>query len=375
MDLARFHRSIHLIDIEITDVSIESKINLLIQDLNAISSNPTSNDLATVFKNHVDELRQLLNKCNSNQPDADLKKVIQDLELNELLGIPLAEKIISTIQENQLSPLLTATALGKLRDEITAKLDNISKLNDAFSQLDVEYFYLPEGQSEMAINLPIEECTKTLEDLAKEAKEWHQICQTISETFDIDRLPVTVRTVASGSWLLYLAGTPTFIYGVAKCLKHVNQVLAELIKMKELYSQLAQSSAPKEALEILEKHNDETIKKELDKLANDLINNNYKGEDDGRKNELRNALSFSLNKLSNKIVNGAKVQLKLEKPEKPEMTEGETPTEEKIDQMYAYEQALKIQSEIDEAQLQLDVDSNKEVLLAGLLKNQNDLST
>lgn len=349
MDLGRFHRAIEIIDIEVKRIGIQTNFDQLIQDLNNIASSPASPEFSKTFKDHIDELRdELLTSELQDSRDDDVSQVISNLDLVDFIGEGLLDRILAIFQSNQLSASLASAALTTLKTDVTKKLNLIGVINRAFSDLSVEYFLPEDNDGEMLIDLPVEESTKTLDELSKEAKEWHRICDAISETFDSTRTPVTIRTLASGSWLLYLAGTPAFIYGVAKCMKGVNLILTELIKMKSLYGELAASKAPKDILEKLDEHNLSKVKTDLDELATSLVKEFYKGGDKARGNELRNALSNALQRLSRKLADGANVQLRLTMPKKPQTAEGEEATQEQNIQLRNYAEAEKIQREIEQ---------------------------
>jgi hypothetical protein len=265
-----------------------------------------------------------------------------------------------------LTPNLAAQSIEKLRLETAEKFDHVILIDTAFGKLNVKYSSLEEGATEMAIEIPMDEETKTLEDLVKEAKDWHRICEAISETFDPDRNRVTIRTIASGSLLIFLAAVPTFIYGAAKCLKGVNTVLTELIKMKSLYKQLVSSNTPKEILEPLALHNSGKAKTDLDQLAITLVDEHFKGKDDGRRNELKNSLSMALLRLSNKLADGTKVTLRLAAPKEPAIEEGQQPSREQKEQFTKISQFKKIQIEVNASKAALDYKAHADELMSAL---------
>ncbi|MES1978826.1 MAG: hypothetical protein V4451_12380 [Pseudomonadota bacterium] len=375
MDLARFHRAIDVIDKEVKSIGIQNHLAQLVQDLNNIAANPGNEELSKLFKDHLDQLRELLlNSELTDAEDDDLFQVIANLDLYEYVGEGLLEKVLETFQSNQLSAQLASSQLTALRNDVVKKLDQIASINSAFTDLDIEYFSLDEGKGEMVVDMPIEEETKTLEDLSKEAKEWHRICDAISETFDPDRTPVTIRTLATGSWLLYLAGTSAFIYGVAKCMKGVNTILAELIKMQSLYSELVANKTPSDILKKLDAHNSTRVKTDLDSLATSLVKEFYKGNDEGRKSELRNALSASLQRLSRKLAEGTKVQLRLTLPKDPEIADGQEATTEQKKQLRAIAESKKVQAAIEDARPLTDFEEHRSELQKGLPAPTTDSS-
>lgn len=367
MDLARFHGAIAAIDDEFKSAGTVARLNKLIEILNQLAGSPGNPDISKNFKDELDRLRASLQQGPLNDPeDETLSRLIDDLELNKFIGSGLFETVKWTIEANQLSPNLAAAALTTLRDRVSEKLSLIGSVNTAFTKLQVEYFDLDFGESEMVISLPVDPETKSLDDLSREAKDWHRICEAIAETFDPARKPVSVRTIASGSWLLYLAGAPLFVAGVAKCLKGVNTILRELIEMKALYGKLVETKAPENVLKGLEDHNSAKVKTDLDQLATTLVNEYYQGTDEGRKNELRNALSQALNRLSRKLADGSQVRLRLVLPKRPEIPEGQEPTEEQKHALEDLATAEKLKLEVDQARPQLDFGSHQDALQKAL---------
>ena len=283
-------------------------------------------------------------------------------------------KTINLLEQNQLTPNLAASEIEKLRAETSKKLSMVIAIDTAFTELGIDYWMLDDGETETLISLPMVEETKTLGDLAKESKDWHQICRAIAETFDVEQSPVTIRSVASGSILLYLAASATFIYGIAKCLKGVNQVLAEVIKMKVLYEQLVESKVPDKILEDFKIHNNGKAKTDLEQLASKLVDEYYEGPDAGRKNELKNSLSISLTRLSQKLATGATVTLRLAKPKKPKINDGEEPSQEQLKVIKDIEHFEKAQLEVDLSKVALDYRAHAQELIAALPAPSDDES-
>lgn len=366
MELSRFHAAIDQISKDYKSSKIESEFNALVANLNSLVSNPSNPQISQAFKDHLDAFKLTLEGSVLNTADGDLLDALKHLELSPHVGSELFLRIRRILEQNQLTPSLAATEIEKLRQETTDKLSLIVAVDQAFTKLGVEYRCLEEGQTEMLISLPIEEETKTLEDLAKEAKDWHRICDVVSETFDNERNRVTIRAVASGSILLYLAATLPFIFGVAKCLKGVNQILAEVIKMQSLCKQLIESKAPVSVLKDMDAHYANKAKTDLEELAVTLVDEYYKVNDQGRKNELKTSLSIALQRLSHKLATGAKVNLRLALPKKPKIEEGEQATESQVLEFERIEQFEKVQIEVNASQAAVDYASHATELMAAL---------
>lgn len=378
MELSRFHKAISQIATDYENGNIESHLNTLITLLASLAANPGNPQVSQSFKDHLEILRQALQQSDLNVAEGEIAETLINHELVSFVGNELFQKIMILLSQNQLTPNLAAPEIEKLRAEVTKKFNAIAAIDNAFTELQVEYWNLHAGETEMVIRLPIKEETKTLEDLAKESKDWNQICRAVTETFDQELNRVTIRSVASGSILLYLAATAAFIFGMAKCLKGVNQILAEVIKMKSLYAQLVDTKVPESILNSFESHKSGKAKTDLEALAVSLVDEHYKGNDEGRKNELKNSLSISLTRLSQKLATGATVNLRLSKPKKPKINEGEEPTPEQSFTLKEIEYFARVQIEIDSSRAALDYREHANELAAALpapLTDESDKAT
>ena len=366
MELSRFHRAIEQIAKDYVANGVEVDLASLASNLASLSANPGNPGVSQTFKDQLNSFRAKLSKSGLNQADSELLETITTHGLTAFVGNGLFQAIKEVLDENQLTPNLAAAEIEKLRAATVAKMSVVTAIDKAFTDLQVDYYKLEDGESEMLINLPMETETKTLEDLSKEVKDWHQICRSISEAFDSNLTPVTIRTIGSGSILLYLAAVPAFIYGVAKCLKGVNLILAEVIKMKALYNQVVEAKSPQAVIDGLQQHHAGKAKTDLEQLASDLVDEHYKGTDAGRKNELKNSLSMSLQRLSQKLATGAKVNLRLAPPKRPKIENGEEPTEEQSETLKTIEQYEKVQIEIESSKVALDYKAHATELIAAL---------
>lgn len=366
MELSRFHSAIEQIAADYKENLIENNLVTLVAKLASLAANPGDISVGQAFKDQLNSIRSTLNQSALNLAEGELFETINDYGLAKYVGNGLFDLIKAVLDENQLTPSLAATEIEKVRFETAKKLGVVTAIDAAFSEMEVEYWSLEPGQTEMLINLPMDEESKTLEDLAKEAKDWHQICRAIAETFDPEQNRVTIRTVASGSILLYLAAVSSFIYGTAKCLKGVNQILAEVIKMKALYKQLVDSKHPDSILKEFENFHEGKAKLDLEKLASTLVDEHYKGEDQGRKHELKTSLSISLQRLSHKLATGTKVSLRLAAPKKPKIQEGEEATPEQKATLEKIEQFEQFQIEVDSSKAALDYRAHASELMAAL---------
>lgn len=126
------------------------------------------------------------------------------------------------------------------------------------------------------------------------------------------------------------------------------------------------SKVPDAILKDFEAHNAGKAKTDLELLASTLVDEYYKGADAGRKNELKNSLSISLQRLSQKLAVGATVNLRLAAPKKPRIQEGDEATEEQKAALQKIELFEKVQIEIESSKAALDYKDHATELIAAL---------
>jgi molybdopterin converting factor small subunit len=328
MDIARFHYAVDSAVKDLRATSANDHLSSLISALSTVGGNPGQSQFIDQYKNQLEATRNALATSKLNNPKMELSDFIDEFDLTRFVGNGLFSSIKKAIAENQIAPHAAVQALQELQAKFSKKLADLEAINNAFTALHVPYEGDDEGNAEIEIKIPAYQDTKTLHDLSVEAKEWHRDLSTISEIFDPERTESTIRTLATGSWQFYLASAPLVIFGVSKCLRGVNEVLQELIKTKELLKQLIETNAPEKVVKDYEKHLKDSAGINLTNLASNLVDEYYKGADEGRKAELKNALTQSLKRLSKKLSEGSTVSLRLTKPREPKVANPVDPTEE-----------------------------------------------
>lgn len=344
MDLGRFNRAVEQLADSPSNSAVSDEITRLISDLNGLAGNQTNQSFADAFRDHLEALRAVLEAQESLIRAGPGAEVVRTLKLERFFGNGLFENVKNAVATNQLSPSLAAGALTKLKAEIDSVFGSVLAIDTAFTKLKVGYEELDHEESEIQLSLPVDRDQKTLADLSLEAKEWNQIVSTISEVFDATRPISNIRTLATGSWLIYLSSTPLVLLGIAVTLKRINQILSELIRTRELIKQLKTVNAPTQQIE---DHQQNKLSLDLKLLAQELVDKYYSGGTNERKSELVAATSISLTKLSRKIAAGAKVGLRIASPKSVSVADVDKPTAEEKTLIQAAEKFEAFKAKVD----------------------------
>lgn len=323
MDLGRFHRGIEQLDAYYKRATVSEVIGQLASELSALGATSTTPEAAQAFRKRLETSSETIRGPGEELLGGPALEVIEALGLQQTVGEGLNITIVDTIAENQLSPSLASQALLILKTSTDKTINHVAHINAAFTELKVEYEDIEDGESELQLSIPAERDEKTLVDLAKEAKDWNFVLGTLSEVFDADHPVAKVRTIASGSWLIYLSSTPVVLWGVANALKQVNKILSELVTLRKQIEQLIYMKAPTKELETYQKNK---LAVDTETLAKTLVDENYAGKDAARKQELMNATSQALKTLTRKLATGSKVRMRIGAVPKPTVENPEAPS-------------------------------------------------
>lgn len=314
MHLGRFHHAIDLLDKDFKSLNHVQLIQEVINALINLAANPANQDMANVYKTSLEKCRATLATSALNHPRPILKGILESISAEKYIGDALFSRIRSAIAENPAAPTLAQQALQKVMQDTQEFYLHVGNLNTSFTKLRVEYDELNEGEAEIGLLVPRDEQASTLKDLSKEFNQWHNALSPIVELFDPDAPLPQIKVCATTDWMVYLATTPLVLLGVSKCVRGVNTILRDLIETKGLIDKLMAKKVSPDAIEQLQTEHSARANTELRALAENTVDEHYKGNDAGRKNELKNALAQSLTTIAEKISSGAQLEVRMLPP-------------------------------------------------------------
>jgi hypothetical protein len=349
MHLGRFHRAIEMLASEYRELNPVALLANLAGTLNSVAANPGNPDVAKAFRNQLDACRESLMQSELNSPRPVLKVMLESIDAPQFIGSKLFTRIMQAIEGNAATPSLAVQEVARLQATVERFYGCIIAIDSAFTQLQVEYDDLDPGEGELGLLIPRAENASGLMDLSKEFKEWGRSLEPLTELFDPSAGPLQIRTCATTDWMVYLITTPPILGGFALCLKGINSILRELVESRSIIEQLIKRKAPPAAIEVLEADSQDKLDKDMRQLAEKLVDENYKSVDDGRKNELKNAINVSLKQIAQKVSLGTKFELRYIPEKRPDIAQPENvevaESQGERDQLESL--AIQLDSEVD----------------------------
>jgi hypothetical protein len=343
MHLGRFHATIYRLNNYYQEIEPIEKLNNLISHLQSFI-NTRNQEHLTVFKNTLEEILKIPDpEKNLAQPYA--KQILNELKLLDDLGQPLASKIKTVITQNSFDQNQAITELTSIRDDLARKLNEIQKIDSAFTSLDVEYESVFSGDSEIGLLLPRELTGETLEELNQELQQINRVFRAINEITGSEEYSPKIRTISSSWWQIFLELDHTQIAAWVFAIERIVNLFKTNLEIKALQKQLEEKDIPKRITSALEKEVETKIKTGIQKIASDIRKKFSKTSDEPRLNELETQLKQGLTYLAKRLNQGAEIEINISLPAKPEKPKDSEENQEALaeyqNQLLAYEEKLK----------------------------------
>jgi len=118
MELSRFHKAINQIAIDYEKGNVDNHLVALVSSLSSLASNPGNPQVAQLFKDHFEAVRQSLLQSELNAIEGELAETLVKHDLIGYVGNELFQKVMGLLGENQLTLNLAAPEIETLRLEV-----------------------------------------------------------------------------------------------------------------------------------------------------------------------------------------------------------------------------------------------------------------
>ena len=318
MHAGKLHTLLLSVQDEHLTLGVDEKIKKTILALTNISAQPADPSLHAIFKGSLDELRETLQGAPSNSFYPSERAILDEIGATPFIGDGLAKELLSVIESNNMTPASAASQLTEFTSRLTKYISHVKNVCKAFQTFHLETATLSPGKAEILISQAVPQDTVVqFAQFLKDIGQWQRALTTYNEVFSEDAEPVSIHRISSSDWQFYLAASPVVLRGVRYCLEQLNGILLELLKAKQLIGQLRNSKFSEQIIQATQKEYDVKSDTEIGKLAEAIVDESFKG-DEGRKNELKTAMTIALGITAKKLASGDKLELKIEPLPAPE---------------------------------------------------------
>lgn len=319
MNLGRFHAAIYSIQLEIEHCKILNLLSELESNLqNSITqSDPESGDL---FKQSYASLINILEGAESNYTFPTRRKIYKEIGATRYIGVGLAAKIKNTISENLVTPTNALVEIQKITTDVKKFYEKLNTLNAIFGELEIEYDELESGEFEIGFSFPKEIVGEDVESLEKEFHKLNFTLNTLHEISTGEVGTVKIKNISATEWQVFLESTPTLAACMVVAIERIVALYKNNLQIKLIKKQLDEKELPPEVTQPLQDYIKESVKIELRKIAEDIVEEFYKVDNNGRKNELKTQASKALQYIADRMDHGATIEVHAEPPDEPKPT-------------------------------------------------------
>jgi len=325
MNVERLHRILIDLDRDIKTDKIITLVQQIRDHLQNQVNQPNQPTHQTNLVNSLNNLYKALDNSKFNDYSPSWKEIISEISGEMELGIPLKNRIEGILASNSITPANALEEIKKIFDNLQEFQTAIKSTLTGLKALGIEEEDLEAGQCELGYTIPREYVENKLSELKDEIGELNFILNNISEAVTGEKQEYEVKTISSSDFLLYVIIGLQVAEVLSNATERILNIYKGILEIKLLRNQLKEQGIPASKTKSIETHANGMMKEEIKSIVKEVMDEHYNGEN-GRKNELQNGLTISLNKLANRIDKGFNVEIRVQSL--PEPMENEEPTEE-----------------------------------------------
>lgn len=297
-----------------------SALQKLIQQTNA--------DRQTAVGNALKKVYAALDQSEVDEFSPAWTEMIAEIGFADCLGTALRDRLSEEFKGAEMTPTLVRESVEELAKRIAALQTAATQGIAALDALSIGSDELNVGECELGFMIPPASINHRLDEFSKECKEFDLIFGTFSELVTGKRDHYEIKTISSSDFSVFLDSAPIVAAAVATAVERILAGYKKLLEIRKLRSELVDQDVPKSALADVDAHANNHMDALIDTITEQLIDDHGSKHDSGRKNELRNFVRLSLNKVANRIDRGYHIEVRI--GELPDEADSENDTDDQL---------------------------------------------
>lgn len=311
MNVERLHHIITVLEAEMSGKSTSSNLQNLISSLQNVVNSPQASyqqNLSTSLKTFYSSVTNV----PSDNFSPTWRQILSEIGAVPIFGRELKQNVENIFARNQMTPAVALEELKILQKEIESFETALQNTISAFRQFKIGDETLAPGECEIGILIPRKEVKNQLLDFANELHEIGFILNTFAEVATGKKDELIIRNISSSELLVFLNAFAPYAACLAVAIERIVSLYKQLLEIRKLRSELRTQGVPDNVTTGVDDYANQFMQDGMEKLANEIIKQFYKKKDDGRKNELTNAVRISLNRLANRVDHGFNLEVRIQ---------------------------------------------------------------
>jgi len=308
----RLHAIVKVIQSELAQVRSVENLQQLVSSLENQVSQPQEPTHQQAVSKTLTTLLDALDKAPSNSFSPAWRRIAEEVGAAPLLGSALAEHIREIFKRNQITVTIALQELQELQQNAAGFKTAIDQAAAAIVRLKIGTEQLLPGTCELGVMIPRKAVDNRLGNFADELEELAEIFETIAEFATGRREKLTIRTISSSDFSIYVDLLPQAAALAAVAIERIVHLYKTLLEIRKLNADLAKHGVPEKDRGGVIEYANKLMKDGIEQLVIDATGEYCKVSDDGRRNELQNGIRIYFNKIANRIDGGYNLEVRAE---------------------------------------------------------------
>jgi len=311
MNADRLHAILISLNNEMEENELTKNMQNLVTSLQAVvnASNPTSQqNLSTSLKS----IYTAVTDTTSDSFSPTWRQILSEIGGEPLFGRSLKLNIETIFARNQITPAVALQELQQLLKQLKEFEEALQNGMSSLTHFKIGDETLSPGECEIGILIPRVAVSNRLLDFAEELEELGFILNTFAEVATGSKDDLTIKTISSSELLVYLNAVAPYAACLAVAIERTVSLYKQLLEIRKLRQELGKQGVPDTETTGIEDYANNLMKNGIEKISVEIVAQFYKKKDDGRKNELKNSVRISLNRLANRIDKGFNMEVRVQ---------------------------------------------------------------
>lgn len=310
MNAERLHIVARTLQQELSKRNVTATLQNLVDSLQSITQRNDSNSQSAVVTSR-DAFYAAVTDTPSDSFTPAWRQILKEMGGEALFGSKLKQQVQQILADNQMTPGVAHERLKDILAQLEAFKLALDQMIAAFKEFKIGTERLEPGEAEIAVIIPREAVHERLGELIQELESFEFFFKTLSEVATGQPDILQVRTVSSSKFMIFLLAHAKFAEIVAKCVNFIVSQYKRILEIRKLQGDIERLKVPDTLAEGLKTYANEEMEKQIESFTVEIVNE-YVAQDGHRKNELRNAVKFSLNGMANRIDRGFNIEVRFE---------------------------------------------------------------
>jgi hypothetical protein len=308
----RLHAIAEVLRAEIRETNYPALLDALVEGLRDSVKAPSQAAPQEQASAARQELNAVLREAPSNSFSPAWRQALEEMEVVDLLGEPLADELERILSTNEITPGVAANEIFEIQKRVKEFVASLDQAASALSFFQIGQEDLSPGEFEIGFLIPRRAVDNGLEQLGEEFIELKQILAPFNELAGEGRPELQVRTISSSEFQVFLDSVPAVAALVATSVERLLAAYERILSIRNLHKQLSEQDVPDEVLEGVATHVSKGMESEIREIVEATLAK-ARLEDVDRLNELRTELRIRLGEIAQRIDRGYNIEVRVGK--------------------------------------------------------------